>query len=177
MGLDRRVIALLIATGALGACHRDQDDVTPTPTATPSVAPVDHLAPGELLEGKESAFGVVLPREMSIARQFVDVAYAEGAPNEDAVSKYFSTRLQGGKVTTAEGTATFDGVHVASAPDVPLRIDVAVANDGPLAGRGTKVTIRNLTAPKQPDLPSEEDRWKAAGLTPDGKLLDPTHAK
>lgn len=179
MGSDRRIALAFVALAALAACHRDDDphDQAPAPTAAPSLAPVDHLAPGELLEGKEGAFGVMLPRGMTIERQFVDVAYAYGEPSEAAVAKYFSTRVQGGKVTTGDGAATFDGVHTAAAPDTPLRIEVAVANDGPLAGRGSKVTIRNVTAPKQPDLPTEADRWKAAGLTPDGKLLDPTHAK
>jgi hypothetical protein len=26
-----------------------------------------------------------------------------------------------------------------------------------------------------PDLPNETERWKAVGLTPNGKVLDPTH--
>ncbi|MEO7112905.1 MAG: hypothetical protein ABI183_20855 [Polyangiaceae bacterium] len=169
--------------GALGVgvngCHKDEasDDLAPTPNAIASVAPVDHLAPGELVEGSEKMFGVPLPRELVVERQFVDVGYASGEPGRAAVARYFSTRVQGGKVTTGDRGAIFDSVHAAADPNRLLRIEVTTANDGPFAGRGSQVTIRDITAPKLPDEPNEEARWKAAGLKPDGTLLDPQHLK
>jgi hypothetical protein len=169
--------------GALGVgmigCHKDEasDDLAPTPNASASTAPVDHLAPGELVEGPEKMFGVALPRELVVERQFVDVGYASGEPGQAAVANYFSTRVQGGKVTTGDRGAIFDSVHAAADPNRLLRIEVKTANDGPFAGRGSHVTIRDITAPKLPDEPNEEARWKAAGLKPDGTLLDPQHLK
>ncbi|MGH7328103.1 MAG: hypothetical protein ACREJX_07100, partial [Polyangiaceae bacterium] len=138
--------------------------------------PVDHLAPGELLEGREKAFGIVLPKDIGVDRRFVDVVYAEGSPPADAVAKYFSSRVEGGQVKTGDRGTTFDGVHAPGNTNVTLRVEVATANDGPFAGRGSKVVVRDITAPKQPDLPDEAARWNAAGLTPDGKLADPKHA-
>ena len=42
-------------------------------------------------------------------------------------------------------------------------------------GAGTKVELFDSTPPPLPDLPDEQARWKAVGLTPDGKILDPKH--
>lgn len=161
-------------------CHKDEtsDEVgTTTPAAGDSSAPVDHLAPGELVEGTEKIFGVLLPRELVLERQFVDVGYASGEPGQAAVATYFSTRVQGGKVKTGDRGAIFDSVHTAADPNRILRIEIATASDGQFSGRGSRVTIRDITPPKLPDQPDEEARWKAAGLKPDGTLLDPQHAK
>jgi len=35
--------------------------------------------------------------------------------------------------------------------------------------------IRDTTPPKGPPLPDENARWKQVGLTPSGRLVDPTH--
>jgi hypothetical protein len=160
-------------------CHKDEtnDEVTTPPAAIESAAPVDHLAAGELVEGTEKIFGVVLPRELVLERQFVDVGYASGEPGQAAVASYFSTRVQGGKVKTGDRGAMFDSVHTAADPNRILRIEIATASDGQFAGRGSRVTIRDITPPQLPEQPNEEARWKAAGLKPDGTLLDPQHAK
>jgi hypothetical protein len=179
-----RVIRVVLA-GALACafsigCHKDEttDESDPTPiAASASVAPIDHLAPGELVEGPEKIFGVPLPRELPLERQFVDVGYASGEPPQTAVAKFFSTRVEGGKVTTGDRGSIFESVHTTADANRVLRIEVATANDGPFAGRGSRVTIRDITAPKLPDQPDEESRWKAAGLKPDGTLLDPQHLK
>ncbi len=183
MGSRRRISlswfgsALFLGVLAIG-CHHDETTEETAPLTVPSApAPVDHLAPGELVEGPQKIFGVAIPRELAIERQFVDVGYASGEPPQAAVASYFSTRVQGGKVTTGDRGAIFDAVHTAADPKRTLRIEVATANDGPYAGRGSHVTIRDITAVPQPDLPDEDARWKAAGLKPDGTLLDPEHQK
>jgi len=167
----------MVAVTAMG-CHHDEtleDPAAPSTTAPP--IPVDHLAPGELIEGTEKTFGIVLPRQLSLERQFVDVSYASGDPPQSAVATYFSTRVTGGKVTTGDRGAIFEGVHTTAEPARALRIEVATASDGPFAGRGSRVTIRDITAPQLPEQPDEAARWKAAGLKPDGTLADPQHAK
>jgi hypothetical protein len=35
--------------------------------------------------------------------------------------------------------------------------------------------VRDITPLPVPDLPNETARWRQVGLTPDGKLADPTH--
>ncbi len=171
----RHVCALALCVLAV-ACHKDDaDSASATGATTASVKPVDHLAPGELLEGPEKAFGVALPKEMAVERRFVDVVYAAGSPPPSAVAKYFSSRVEGGKVTTGDRGTTFDGVHAPGNANVTLRVEVATSTDGPFAGRGSHVTLRDITAPKPADLPDESARWNAAGLTPDGKVADPKH--
>ena len=176
MGLHRRIICAAIVCVVVVGCHHDEADSGSTATApSASAKPVDHLAPGELLEGPEKAFGIALPKDVAVEKRFVDVVYAMGSPPPQAVAKYFSARVEGGKVTTGDRGTTFDGVHAPGNTNVTLRVEVATATDGLYAGRGSRVTVRDITAPKQPDLPDEAARWNAAGLTPDGKLADPKH--
>ena len=177
MGRNRRISARFSR-----ACSRSRATATKGirvddgGTASASAKPVDHLAPGELLEGREKAFGVALPKGVAVEKRLVDVVYAMGSPPSAAVAKFFSTRVEGGKVTTGDRGTTFDGVHAPGNTNVTLRVEVATATDGPFAGRGSRPS-RSETSPrpKQPDLPDESARWNAAGLTPDGKLADPKH--
>jgi hypothetical protein len=45
----------------------------------------------------------------------------------------------------------------------------------PAGFRGTMLLMQDVTPTAAPDLPNEAERWKAVGLTPNGKVLDPTH--
>lgn len=175
--VNAAIAVVCAALVALAGCHRGESETSSGPTASASVKPVDHLAPGELLESKEKAFGIPLPRGIAIEKQFVDVVYASGDASQEAVAKYFAARVTGGQVTSGARGTVFEGVHAPANEALLLRIEVATDNEGPLAGRGTRVTMRDITAPKQPELPDEAARWRAAGLTPDGKLADPSHMK
>ena len=65
----------------------------------------------------------------------------------------------------------FDHVRIPAAPDIELQIRVEPAE----GMEGTRLEVRKLTMPKAPDLPNDAERWRAAGLKPDGKPLDPKH--
>jgi len=174
----RALGALALAAGltaAVGACHRSAAQDRPsTASAAPSAAPapstpVDHLAPGELVEGGQRAFGLTLPRDLRIEEAFADVVYASGRVPVHALVQYFHARLQEGGVREGERSATFDHVKVRGKPGLELAIHI-MAEPG-----GTRVEIRDTTKPPAPDLPDQVSRWKQVGLTPDGRLADPTH--
>ena len=154
------------------ACKREEE-LPVLPAASDSVAPVpppvDHLAPGELLEGSEKAFDLWLPRGMHVDGAFVDVVYASGTVPSDGLANYVRARVRDGKVITGATGTVFDRVRLPAAPDVELAIYV---RPSPL---GSSIEIRNVTPVRSPDLPDENERWKAAGLKPGGGVLDPTH--
>jgi hypothetical protein len=148
------------------------DDVpraAPSAAAEGSAAPADHLAPGELLEGSQRAFGVVLPSALGVKASFVDVVYASGSVPVHALVQYFRGRLEEGTVREGPAAATFEHVKVRGRPGLELLVRIATAPEG------ASVEIRDATPPRAPSLPDETSRWRQVGLTPQGRLVDPTH--
>jgi hypothetical protein len=139
------------------------------PTPQTSAAPVDHLAPDELVEGPEQAFGIVLPRALELKAKFVKVVYAKGSPSVHALAKYFRARLEGGSMREGPAAATFEHARVRGKPGVELLVRVTSGIEG------ASVEIRDSTPPPVPALPDEPARWRQVGLTPQGRLADPTH--
>jgi hypothetical protein len=136
----------------------------------PSTPPVDHLGPNELIEGADRAFGVPLPRGLTVEQRYPDFVYATGPMTVHALVVYFRARLQGGSVRESETVATFDRVTVAGLPpNTDLSIHLAVTLNK------TVVEMSSTTHPLAPDLPDVAARWRQVGLTPNGKVLDPTH--
>jgi hypothetical protein len=158
------------------ACHRSSPaGETPAPLASaaavraPPPVPADHLAPGELLEGKDKAFDVTLPRGLQVDGRFADEVMASGAVALHPLVAYFQAHVQSGGLSEGSASATFDRVTAPGKPERLLSIHVLKAGDG------AHVDIRDVTPPKVPPLPDEPARWKQVGLTPSGRLLDPTH--
>jgi hypothetical protein len=131
--------------------------------------PVDHLGPGELLEGKAQAFGLLLPRGIGIEGAFTDLVIASGPVELHPSVRYLRARLSGGSLREGDTSATFEHVRVAAKPGPELRIHVGVSIEG------VRIAIRDVTPPELPPLPDEVSRWRRVGLTPDGHLADPTH--
>ena len=139
-----------------------------TPQA--SAPPVDHLGPNELVEGPDRVFGVPLPRGLAVEQRLADTVYASGPMTVHALVLYLRPRLQGGSLRESERVATFD--HV-TAPGLPPRTDLSIHLA--VAVNKTRVEISSTTTPPAPELPDVPSRWRQVGLTPNGKILDPTH--
>jgi hypothetical protein len=183
MGGGARVRVGVLATGVLfalaAACHRrappddaPQDQagaIAPLPAASTSTTPADHLGPDELVEGSQQAFGIMLPRVMEVKGSFADVVYATGHASVHALAQYFRARLQDGSMREGARAATFEHVKVRGKPGPELLVRIGTARDG------ASVEIRNSTPPNAPLLPDEGTRWRQVGLTPHGRLADPTH--
>jgi hypothetical protein len=161
----------------IGACHRDSPEETPateattsTPAPSASAPPVDHLASDELLEGPEQAFGLALPRGVAVLGRFWDVVYVQGQAPLASLVKYFRSRVRDGSMTVGEKSATFDKVHLPAKPGLELRIEIT---PGPAT---MNIEVRDVSPRPVVGGPSDdESRWRALGLTKDGKLADPTH--
>jgi hypothetical protein len=169
------VVALAVA--ALGvACSKPPpapgDGRPPSGTLAPlaSTPPADHLGKDELIEGPERAFGVALPRGLTVEQRYPDTVYASGPMTVHALVLYFGPRLQGGSLRESATVATFDRVSAPGLqPNTELTLHLAVAVNK------TTVAISATTYPPAPVLPDEPSRWRQVGLTPTGKILDPTH--
>jgi hypothetical protein len=140
-------------------------------TSVTGATPKDHLGPGELVEGSAAPFGVRLPRGFVVQSSFTDQAIASGPAKAVDVANYLRSRLNARATTVGAASTIFEQVQTAAVPGHELMIRVEPRPDG----AGTLVTVRDVTPPPtEPNIP-EAERWKKAGLTPDGKILDPTH--
>jgi len=171
-------LALPVSLLALGACKDEPITVVTPPSAQASATgtPADHLAPNELLEGKASAFGLVLPMGVHIDAAFSDVVYASGHVADAAVVKYVRARVSEGKLIrpafAGNGQTVFDHVLVPTSPGREFVVKVG-AERGAVAS--TTIEIRDVTPTKAPSLPDDTARWRSAGLAPNGTILDPSH--
>jgi hypothetical protein len=174
-----RVGFLTLALASLApACGRDTSDVAPVPTAQPYSAAksaVDHLEPGELIEGKETVLGLKVPRDLRVTISTKDRGIAEGRVETERVANYVRARVKDGKVTVGASSTVFEGVKLAQAqpPDRLLRVSI-------LSVRGQcHLEVWDITPPKptEPDPGNDPDRLRRAGLNPDGTPLDPLHTQ
>jgi hypothetical protein len=106
---------------------------------------------------------------MIVKAAFADVVYAQGPVALRPVVHYFRARLRDGGLREGEAAATFEHVHVPGSPGLELNVRVE-----PLPG-GVRVVMRDTTSSPLPLLPDDDARRRAVGLTPEGRLLDPTH--
>lgn len=165
---------------ALLACAKkdatEQTAITPRVVdAGPAKAPVDHLAPGELVEGTEKVFGLLLPKVMRVDRAFDDVAFVVGPVTPEAVTKYVEAHVAGGTAKRTVEGEIFDKVKARDGTDgKPLRI---VVSKEP-TGSGTRMVVRDVTPASTANVPQDEEaRWRAVGLKPNGEPLDRTKLK
>ncbi|MDI3282449.1 hypothetical protein [Polyangium sp. 15x6] len=166
--------ALLCAAAALvllAACRGTDERRAPTgaPSAAPAPRP-DQLAPGELAEGTVDAFGLKLPRAMTVTAQFPDAFFARGSLRAEDVATYVKERVVVERVESVPPKTIFHGATAKSAP-APARvlgIEVLTRDDH------TELVVRDVTRPPAKDGLTEEQRWRELGLTPQGQPLDPT---
>jgi hypothetical protein len=167
---------VLGALATLAACRShststDGSEHAPTTgsAATAPAPPADHLAPGELLEGTEHAYGVALPQGLHVDYTFASEVLASGQLTVHPLVQYFQARLNGGGLREGAGSATFEDVKASTGRGPPLTIHIAQVRDS------VRVSVHDDTPPRVTPLPDEAARWKQVGLTPSGRIADPTH--
>jgi hypothetical protein len=169
-----RALATAALATAVAACraHPTPDLLAADggPAAEASATPIDRLAPGELVEGTDEAYGLKLPRGLDVTSRFAPVVYASGRLPVHPVVDYFRARLQGGDLREGPTSATFQHVLVrGGTPDRELSVRIAETI------AGVTVEMRNTTPPHIPEMPNDAERLKRVGLTPQGAFLDPKH--
>lgn len=167
------LIALAMTSSTLVSvgCRRSQTQPTRetrvSATASASAPPVDRLLPGELGSSSELVFGFPVPVGMSVERVFPDAVHLVGEVTISGLVDYIRKHAQVGTAELTGGMMRFDQVRIPhQAPDHLYRFELVQQ------ARQVRLVIKNITPPPtQPGL-TEEERWRQAGLTPNGQPLD-----
>jgi hypothetical protein len=160
------IAVLLVALGA--GCKRKVTRPAPVASSSASEKPVDRLAPGELAAGEGHVFGFEVPAGMKVKGAFLEIAYLEGDVAPEALANYVRERVELQHVEIGVGRTLFPRARIKNgAPDRLYDLEVA-----PTRGR-TELVIRDVTPrPKNPPGMTNEERWRQAGRSLDGKPLD-----
>jgi hypothetical protein len=168
MGARRRLIHLTFVAMVGAGCSSSSKSSSPAPEK-----PADRLAPFEIVEGKEAAFGVQLPRDARVKARFEKTVHTQTPFTREALTAYLRARVKDGNVI--EGATMTSLVDVAPAADPQKRLTIDVRSLRLADGTQSEAVIRDATkAPAEPGL-SNEQRWQKAGLTTTGKVADPRH--
>jgi hypothetical protein len=165
-----RLGVLAVGVLAVACSHEDSGDLTAAaPVESASARPPDHLAPDELLEGPDKAFGLALPRGSQVTSRFSDSVSATTIAHIAPLVSYVRARVREGTISKGATSATFEHVRIPGDPGHEYRIRLREAG-----GQGATLGVDDTTPP--PDTGgTPEERERALGLTPDGKIADPTH--
>jgi hypothetical protein len=161
------VAAIALACAAT-ACRKPPPETTPEAGARP----IDHLAEDEVPEGPETAFALRLPRAARVSVRFTDSVQVTSTLAPEQLANFVRARVKSGQVQTGASMTTFEDVIVPAEPNRHITVEVRPGR--PLSGSRSEMLVKDVTPPPPPDPnESEADRRRKAGLTPDGKLLDP----
>lgn len=158
----------LAAVLACTSCHKKSApaDASTSVPATSSAKPIDHLASNELAAGTADVWGFTVPRDMRIEHRFPEIAYVVGPVQPDALANYVRERVTVSHVEIGAGRTIFPRAKIKGGSDHYYELDVI-----PEPG-GTRLQIQDLTPVKVIPGLSDEERWRQAGLTPQGRPLD-----
>lgn len=167
-----RVALALALTLTAAACKK-----APPPSAVDldaAPAPADHLAEGELPEGADKAFALSLPTAATVDARFPSAVHASARATPEALARFVRARVTGGTERPGPSSATFEGVTVPAEPGRKLTVEIRPGQR--LGGPQAEIVVRDVTPPPRPEPGmSEAELRRKAGLTPDGKLLDPNN--
>lgn len=178
MGRDHRIallaLAFVVATGVALGC-RGKPRGGEQSVAPAASTPPDRLAPGEPAPGQEKAFELLLPRGARIDRSFGGSVYVHVPHPPEKVANWVREQSDDAEAVVGPTGTVFSKMHVRGADTSHhLRVEISpgVTND-----MTSMVVDRVEDRPKDVPSGSNEELMKKAGLTPEGKLLDPTRVE
>lgn len=157
---------------ALGASGCKAKEPPPAPSPPPSARPSpDRLAKGEIAEGRERAFTLPLPVHSEVKARFQRSIHVASPHTHEELSNFVRVRIKEGKTSMGASETRFDSVVVTKDPSKTLTIEVRPA--AIVGGEyRSQIVVNDVTpAPEEPGL-TDADRWRKAGMSPDGKLLN-----
>ena len=172
-GANKRVtvsrLALLACT-LCASCHTKSEpgSAGAAAVAKPSAKPIDRLAPDELAAGNAEVWGFAVPREMQVEHRYKEATHLIGPVKPDALANYVRERVVVSHVEIGAARTIFPDARIkGGAADRVYELDVI-----PEPGI-TRLVIRDTTPPKVVPGLTDAERWRQAGLTPEGRPLDP----
>lgn len=157
---------VVAAAVALAGCKRKEEPAAPPDAA----APVDHFVKGEIPEGSERAFTLPLPLHSTVKARFERSVHVASEHTPDELTRFVQLRVKDGKVVSVGNDTSFDRVVVVKDASRTLTIQIrpaAVLND-----YKSQLVVDDVTLPPEQPGTTDADRWRKAGMTPDGKLID-----
>jgi len=156
-------------------CRKTSDEAAPgiqRPSAPPASAsaPLDRLSASELLPGEVSLFGLTLPRGMQVQGLFEERGIAFGVLRPEAVANYVRDHVESSGVEVGAARTIFPAARIKGAPpDRTYRIEVLHESGA------TRLFVEDITPrpPRHVAPMTDEERWRRAGFTPNGKPLNP----
>lgn len=143
------------------------------PTTGGSATPPDRLATNEVAPGQEKAHDLVLPRGSTLDRKYGATVYATVPLAPEVAANWVRRQADGPEAVVGPSGTVFPKVFVTgAATDHWLRIEVA---RGGAVDESTLIVDRVENVPSPTTTLSNEELWKKAGFTADGKPLDPKH--
>lgn len=162
----------LAVTCAALSCACSSKRSAPAPNggvAASSATPLDHLAPDELAPGNVEVYGFAVPRNMEVENRLPDRVYVRGHVSPEALANYVREQVAVSHVEIGVARTIFPMARIKNGPQNRY-YTLEVLPDGAF----TRLVIKDTTPPPPPPPNlSDEERWRAAGLTPDGRPLDP----
>lgn len=130
--------------------------------------PLDRLATDELAAGNAEVWGFAVPRDMQVEHRYVETAHLVGPVKPDALANYVRDRVVVSHVEIGAGRTVFPDARIkGGAADRVYELDVV-----PEPGQ-TRLVIKDTTPLKVTPGLTDAERWQQAGLTPQGRPLDP----
>lgn len=168
MGRHRRLTYLLLAALLLGGCKSKHTAAPDGDTGdAPRAKTPDRVAPGSLLEGDKVVFGFRAPHALQLRAQFRDAAHFEGRAKLAELEDYVRTRVIVRHVEVTPARTVFPRAKIRGGdPERLYQFELTPQ------GSQVQLVIRDVTPPPTVQM-SEEERWRQAGLTPKGQLLNP----
>jgi hypothetical protein len=176
VGSHHRIVLLALAPLALSSTScRKPPPPRPTTTAPEASASApDRLAPGEIAPGRETAYELLLPSGGKVERKFGGTLYCSVPLAPEAFANWVRSESDEAEALIGPSGTIFTKVRVRGAPaGSHLRIEIS---PGAQVGESA-IIVDKLpdSAPPQVAPANNEEAMKKAGLTPDGKWLDPKH--
>lgn len=159
LGITGQAAWALVSLALVQGCKKDQ----PQPVPTQATASPDRLSEGEVLPGRDSAFGLELPQGLKVAARYPHVVQMSSTLSREAVVRFFRENVLVQHVEVTPSHTLFPKVYIKGDKSKHIyRIDVTVGS-----GR-TLVNMRDITPPPVTQGLTEVQRWEQAGRNPDG---------
>jgi hypothetical protein len=129
---------------------------------------VDRLAPGELGASGRMIFGFDVPLGMKVRSQSSREVHLSGTAGLEALARYVRDRVEVSHVEVTGSRFIFNDARIKGGDPKRKYLFELVRRH-----RRSLLVIRDRTPPPVVKGLTEEERWRRAGLTPDGQQIDP----
>ncbi|MFO0742117.1 MAG: hypothetical protein U0270_39965 [Labilithrix sp.] len=164
-GVSQALAAALLVCSA--GCKKPPP---PAPNVVETAPAPDRLGRGEIPEGRDKAFALILPLSSHVQYRLKDAVEVESQLPPEQLSNFVRARVKTTKIAAGADGTTFEDAVVPAEPKRVLSIDIRPLRNGPMK---STMMVRDVTPRPAEPKASDEEAWRRAGRGTDGKPLDP----